>query len=715
MLNIYLPSLKTFLTTFAFCALLYSGSLRADGGMYPISMIDSAPLKKAGLKMNTNEIYNPNGKGLMQAVVQIGGCTGSFVSGKGLIITNHHCAFGSLSPYSSAENNLMEKGYLAADGSKELPMKGLTVKIMESHWDVSSQVLKGTQQLSDPVEIRNLILKNMDAIRQGEQLKYPKLLIDISEMLPGKSYILVRYKTLKDIRIVYVPARNIGEFGGESDNWVWPRHNADFSFVRAYVNKDGEGVPFDSANVPYEPKEYLNINSSGVNEGDFVMVLGYPGRTFRHQPADFLKFHEDFLLPFISELYEWQINTMQKLGENNPAYKVRMTSRIKSLANVMKNYQGKLKTVKKLDLFDKKKQEEKDILARLQNRPALQKEFARILNRYDSLYGMVEENYTKYLWLSRTTTEIAMLRMAHIVDDYNTKYASKKSSPTALAALTAQTKSQLREYYKGISMEYDSLYLKKMLWDALQYKDGNKVAALDKAKVPQDYAAFSHWFTDKYQHSRLLDSNFVYQAMDKKPKKLLKLEDPFLIMAHDFYPEQLMLDSIQTNYKIRLDNMLSRYVDIKMAASEQLFIPDANSTLRLTYGYLKGYSPADAVYYKPQTTLQGMLDKNGQSEDYVMNDDIGARLEKFVNEKKTPVGMLYNTDTSGGNSGSPILNRYGQLVGVNFDRSYEATVNDYAWDDAYSRSIGVDIRFVLWVTGKVAKADYLINEMFIEQ
>lgn len=699
---------------------IISFTARADEGMYPINMIDKAPLKKAGLKINTTDIYNPNGQGLIQAVVNIGGCTGSFVSEKGLIVTNHHCAFGGLQPYSTPENNLLEKGFIAENASKELPMKGLTVKIMTGNKDVSADVLKGTEKLTDAQAKKNLINKNILSIRQAESLKNTDYQVEISEMLTGKSYVLFRYITLKDIRIVYIPARNIGEFGGESDNWEWPRHTGDFSFVRAYVGKDGKAAEFSTDNVPYQPKEYLNISPTGPEEGDFVFILGYPGRTFQHQPAEYIANQYNYQLPYISKLYEWRINTVKELGKSDQKYMIRMDPRIKQLANVKKNYQGKLKSISKINLYQKKKDKENEILKILASKPEMQQNFKTLLGRIDSLYKKTGEDNLKYLWYSQLVNENEAVGIARNLLLFHNQFL--KAKETEKAKIKESYLKKLRENYSSMYVKYDSLYLKKMLLDASAFQNSNKVPALEKIfKSGKKGNNINNWIATAYTKSKILDSNYVFKIINEKPANISRIKDPFIDLAAKISPDLYYTDSVQNSYRVQLDEILPKYVDMRMEAMGQLFIPDANRTLRLTYGYIKGYSPADGIQYEPFTTISGMVEKDGDKPDYVLNKEIEALYYKkdFGSYKPAkaddlPLAMLYNTHTTGGNSGSPVLNAKGQLIAINFDRSYEATVNDYAWDDSYSRSIGVDMRFVLWATEKVAKAKYLIDEMFVE-
>jgi hypothetical protein len=699
-----------------FCFLLAQAA-RAEEGMYPINTIDKAGLKKAGLKMNVKDIYNPNGQGLIKAVVQIGGCTGSFVSDKGLIVTNHHCAFGGLEPYSNPGNNLLEKGYLAQNNDKELSIKGLTCRILVSHQDVSPDVLKGTDKITDAVAKKALINKNMQAVKAAENLKDPSFMLDVSEMLPGKSYMLFRYFLIKDLRIVYIPARNIGEFGGESDNWEWPRHTGDFSFVRAYVSKEGKGADYSKENVPYHPEEYLNISAKGMDENDFVFIVGYPGRTFRHQPADFLKYQQDYTLPYISELYGWEINTIKSFGSSDPDFMIKNEPKIKQLANVEKNYQGKLKTMRRINLYNAKKKQENDISAKLSDKG--RQDFQKILSEDEKLYALIEKNALKYMWYNNLFSESKAVSIARDINSFVLQFRNAKN-PIEKGKSKVGTIKSLRDSYKSIYTKYDSTFLRKMLADALLFKDEDRVTAVNNMAAKKNKSLTSLIKTT-YTNSKLLDSSYIFKLINNKPAKLARLNDPLLKLVKDISIDYFTVDSAQQAYKAQLDALLPQYVDLQLEAMGQGFIPDANRSLRLTYGYIRGYTPKDAVYCSPFTTASGMIQKNGGAPDYNANLDIINLLKKndfgrfkLKNKNDLPLCMLYDTDTTGGNSGSPVLNANGQLVAINFDRCFEATINDYAWDESYSRSIGVDIRFVLWTTSKVAGADYLLKEMFIE-
>ncbi|MDZ4839283.1 MAG: S46 family peptidase [Bacteroidota bacterium] len=691
--------------------ILFSQTVLADGGMYPITKVKKSNIKKRGLKIDPDKIYDSTGKiSLIHGVVQIGGCTGSFVSKSGIILTNHHCAFSTLQPYSSPDNNLLEQGYLAETKEKELKTN-LVVKIMIYNRDVSADVLKGIAKTANASDKKLQIANNMELIRREEQSNAPEQFVEVNEMLLGKSYIVFRYKILRDIRVVYIPARNIGEFGGESDNWVWPRHNADFSFLRAYVGKNGDGASYNEQNIPYVPAQVMDINASGLKKDDFVMIWGYPGRTYRNYPASFVGQHERNLLPFVSELYEWQINKIKELGAKDPVWEIRQQSKMKSLANVEKNYKGKIKVLNAIGLVEQRQIEENYVIDKLRSRNIPVDEYYNALLQTNRLYAEMEKTTLKYLWYGQLLRESPLTKMAHIIDDYNGKL--KYTKKLSLDSLASATLKEIKPLYRGLYIKYDTAYLHKMLMIAANFKGENRVLELAGLES-KAYRNFNYYFSK----SKFLDSNYVYALVTKK--KALLVADPFIITTAGIYNGYRQTDNTQNTYRTQVEALLPNYIDGLIEARGDEFLPDANSTMRISFGNIKGFSPSDGVLSLPTTTLAGMIEKDNLSADYIVNKKIKDVAEtkansRFGNQKDALANLcvLYNTDTSGGNSGSPVLNDMGELVGLNFDRAFEATVNDYAWNEKYSRSIGVDIRFVLWTTLHVGNAENLIKELNI--
>lgn len=685
---------------------------KPEEGMYPISFLESLDLKAMGLKLTAKEIFNEGGNGLINAIVRIGGCTGSFISDNGLILTNHHCVFSSLKPHTSEVNNYMRDGFLAKEKSYELPMKGYTVRIMKSYVDVSEKVLSGTNKDTDPIEKDQIIRKNIKAIEDAEKAANPNYEIEISEMLTGASYILFRYQFLKDLRLVYVPARYIGEFGGETDNWMWPRHSGDFAFVRAYVDKDGNPAEYSNENVPYKPERHLKVNMNGVDKEDLVFVLGYPGRTFRHYPASFIKYMQEAQMPFIANLWESWINEMQELSTKNDALEIKYATRIKSLANTTKNYRGKMQSIRRIELYKHKVEEEEFIYSKLLSVNKKQAEDFKatlnILNRtYDDMIAIGDRRF----WYGQLISGSKMNQMAF----YSIAFAQQAiNSPDAFNKEDALKK--LRASYKSIDLNTDSTITSQMLAMAVTYSGQEKINGLDQViKNQNDVREF---INNAYNKSLLNDTTKLFKWLLKKPSKIVESKDLFLSLHNSIFNDY---NQVQQELKVldaTIRANIPAYVEAKMAAKGDLFVPDANATLRFTYGHVKGYAPADALYTEPISTLNGILEKGAKPGDYHLEPQMIDAIKKYNNGPffkqalgSVPVNLLYNTDTSGGNSGSPILNDKGELVGLNFDRCFEACVNDFAWNDDYSRSIGVDIRYILWVTKNIGGAPQLIAEL----
>ncbi len=700
-------------------------SFRPHEGMYPLTEIRNLDLTEAGLKIPINEVYNPDGVSLVDALVNLGGCTGSFVSPEGLIITNHHCVFGTVQKASTTEHNYLENGFLAGSREQEIPAEGVTCKITLSYADVSSEVLNAANTTADVSEREKAIQGKIAEIVKREEEKDPAIEAQVSEMFIGETYVLFRYKVIKDVRLVYVPPRAIGEFGGESDNWVWPRHNGDFSFMRAYVSPDGSAAEYSSNNVAYHPKKFIQVNPGGVGEGDFIFLLGYPARTYKHQPSDFLKYQYEYQLPYIQQLYSWLINLYLERGKNDPESELQFASKVKGLSNTEKNYRGKMIGIKRLNLLDKKQQEEKNLQKFIDSKPELQEKYGKVLSRIDYVYKDVFDDGILPLFLSQLQRQIDMYKLADIF----IKYKEARQLPELERKDAYKDKNYLKlessvnSVYTAYYPELDKKVMKKILNDAIQH---NEISAL------QPLAVFArsmspgnriNSFVDYIYDSTFVNNPKKYISLLRNDSvKLSEISDPFINFVKQMEDIQGNYDKRNEEREGKLNLLLAQLMEAKKLWLNKSFVPDANRTLRLTYGHIKGYSPFDAVYLDPITTLRGVIEKGRESGDYKLPEKIKELYEKkdfgqFADKKynDVPVALLYNTDTSGGNSGSPILDAYGRLVGVNFDRAFEATVNDYAWNPDYSRSIGVDIRYVLWVTQKIGGADFLLKEMGVSE
>lgn len=715
---------KTLLITLLLCAGIGQMAYRTpEEGMFPLSEIHKVDLKKAGLKIDQNEVYNPNGISLVDALVNVGGCTGSFVSNEGLIITNHHCAFSAVQLASTPEHDYLNNGFVAKSREQEIEAKGLTCRITDSYEDVSDKVLGAVANIDNPATRLQLINNAMKNIALDAEKKDPSIKAEVSEMFIGKSYVLFRYKTIQDVRLVYVPDRRVGEFGGETDNWVWPRHTGDYSFMRAYVAKDGSPAKYSKDNVPYTPKKFLKVNPKGTNEEDFVFILGYPGKTFRHRPAQFINYQQQYLLPYVSELYDFQNSTMENVGKKDKATELKLATRIKRNANVMKNYRGKLKGIKGIDLVAQKKQEDAALASFINSNVAVKAQYGNLMNDIDLLYKQINGDANRDLWLAQIYTSTSLLNVAKQINAFRSDLEAQPSTQKENYFNTniAKLKQSLNTVYEVYDIDVDRRIFKRMMMDAVAFTSNQRVSAVDKitSRGANNEAMVNDFINDAFGLSRLKDPNYVFNNVLKSAKSVGDYNDGILLFEKDIAKQIAELKPEKDRRDGVLNKLMGDYVNVKEKFLKKDFIPDANSTLRLTYGHVRGYSPVDASYMAPYTTIKGILEKGAtgnpefaypkQIRSLWEAKDFGPFAKKELND--VPVAFLYNMDTTGGNSGSPIMNAHGELIGVNFDRAYEATINDYAWNESYSRSIGVDIRYVLWVASKIDHADFLLKEM----
>lgn len=693
--------------------------------MFPLNQLYLLDLTAKGLEIDPQTIFNEQTTSLSDAIVNIGGCTGSFVSADGLILTNHHCAFRAVSEASTVENDYLRDGFLALNRSEEKEARGYTVRITESYEDVSQEILSGLNEIDDLAERFQTIERKRKEIVARAEAENPGKRAEVSEMFPGESYLLFLYTYIKDVRMVYVPPRAIGEFGGELDNWEWPRHTGDFAFMRAYVAPDGSPADYSEKNVPFQPKKHLKIEPRGVKEGDFVFILGYPARTYRHQTSYYMAFEQELRMPLVVDWYQWQIDLMENLGQKDPVKALKFSSRIKGLANTEKNYRGKLQGMQRLNLVEKKRTEEAHIQEFLKKDKKLSQTYGDVLENIARLFEEQGQIFYKESWLGYLLSSVDMFNLAHSI--YKAAREREKDDLERESAYMernfAMTKNRLLMGFNNYDQKLDQYILHEII---------NRVSRLPEDKQPESFQRIFGPAEDRdnlerniiqaYASSNLHQPKFVEQALEMTPSEVEGLDDPFIRWVAELQPEIEEMKKQRDQRNGALNKYSAQWAEVKKQYFKKQFIPDANRTFRLTYGYIEGYSPADAIYKKPITSLRGVLEKTTSEppfntpreiiELYQKRDFEPFRCEQLDD---VPVAILYSTDTSGGNSGSPVLNARGDVVGLNFDRTFEATINDFAWSQQYSRSIGVDIRYILWVTQKFAGADNLLQEMGVTQ
>jgi hypothetical protein len=698
-------------------ALSLSVVLRSAEGMFPLSELPRLDLKSKGLSLSSTELYNPGGSSLVEAIVSLGGCTGSFVSPDGLVLTNHHCAFGAVQAASSADHDYVTAGFRAATRTEEVPARGATVRITQSYRDVSKEVLAAVAGVTDPGERTKAIDRASKAIVAQAEKAAPGTRAEVAEMFAGKTYVLFVYASFRDVRLVYVPPRAIGEFGGEQDNWMWPRHTGDFSFLRVYVAPDGKAADYAAGNVPYRPRRFLRVQPKGVDENDLVFILGYPGRTFRHRTSHYLAYEQAWTLPQVADEYSWQIETMERIGKRDRATALKFDARIKGLANTMKNYRGKLQGLRRLDLVATKRAEELTLQSFIDADPARKARFGTLLADIGAVYDDMATSAPRAFALRflPQTTLVATATSIWAAAAERVKPDLERLAPYMERNVT-QTREDVARRTRDFDAEADRAVLAHALERTSSLPPSDRIPGLDALVAAQGGLAA---FLDRlYAVPAVTDAATVRELFGQSTDALAGRNDPALALGRVIYEAQQAARPENERREGALSRLMGDYLEVKALAAKSAFVPDANGTLRFTYGHVRGYRPADALAATPITTLAGVLEKAASGGPYETTPALVEQARDrargpFVHPrlKDVPVAILYDTDTTGGNSGSPVLNAKGELIGLNFDRAWEATINDYAWSPSYSRSIGVDIRYVLWVTDRVGGAGALLKEM----
>ncbi len=596
---------------------------------------------------------------------------------------------------------------------------GYTVRITESYRDVSAKVLGAVNSRMSPLERARAIEKKMKEISLASEKENPGKRAEVSEMFIGKDYVLFLYTYLKDVRLVYAPPKDLAKFGGEADNWIWPRHSGDFAFMRAYVGPDGAPAEYAEDNVPYRPKKVLQVSGAGVDDGDAVFILGYPGSTYRHRPAAFLAYMAQVYMPYIVDWYGWQIDMFETLSRESAEHRLALSSRLRSLHNTHKNYRGKLRGIARLHLLEQKMGEERILQEFIDADPARQNSFGDVLPRLDAYYKERMTNIPGELWLRYMLRSPEIMRVALTVWE-NAQEKTKPETERERAYMErnlGQTINNLKNMAKRFDPEADRRIMAELLARGGGIEQAIQAGLEDLAGEKVAVAA-DNYLTGIFADTKLMEEEYLLQAMELSTAELRELGNPFLGLAEEFYDSWALQREDGERRKGNLDPLQAALADVRREYFGADFVPDANGTLRFTYGRIEGYSPRDAVWLTPVTTVEGLLEKDTGVHPFALPPAVKTQVAagdfgSFASEELggVPVNILYSTDTTGGNSGSPVFNASGEVVGLNFDRAWEATINDYAWDHSYSRSIGVDIRYVLWVTWKVGGADRLLAEM----
>ena len=688
-------------------ALIAGLAAKADEGMWLPSLISQriADMQEKGFKLDAKDIYDINQASLKDAVVLFGrGCTGEIVSEEGLILTNHHCGYGQIQKHSSVEHDYLRDGFWAMRRDEELPNEGLTVSILERMDDVTSVILKGCTPDMDMNEREKTIKENITKLESKTSSKGIKAKVEA--LYYGNQYFLFVYKVFSDIRLVGAPPSSIGKFGGDTDNWMWPRHTGDFSIFRIYADKDNNPAPYSKDNVPYKPKKYLHISTKGIKEGDFTMVYGFPGRTQEYIHSEGVRYTEEIGDPHKIHLRTIKLSIMDKYMKDSQKVRIQYSSKYAGVANAWKKWQGEVKGLKKMKTVAAKKAYEKEFAAW-----AKDNEFNGIVDSIARIYGKAAPLMFARDYYNETFRSCELI-------NYAPDACCIGGTDEILGSFidTTGTRREADRFFKDYDVRID-----KEIFAAMMAEFDKNVPDADKPEYFKEqmrkYSDAQTWADSLYAESKFTSRESVYSLTDfvsNDPAIVLhgKMVDWYLQINHQI---NKLNTELQEAYRDYMRGQLAYSKDQK---SGKDFYPDANLTLRVAYGHVKGYSPADGIYYIPYTTIKGIMEKDNPD---IFDYNIPQRLRdvyaerdfgKWVNEDgEVPVCFLATNHTTGGNSGSPVLDAEGNLIGLNFDRVWEGTMSDLVFDPEISRNIVLDIRYVLFVIDKVAGAGHLIEEL----
>ena len=685
---------------------------RVDEGMFPPDRIASiaATLKKRGLKISPQELYNPAGGGLTDAVIRLSiGCTAEFVSPEGLILTNHHCGFDALVSASTPDKDLVETGFKADNRSGEIPAKGYSIFVTQRVEDVTGKITTGTENLTGEA-LAAAIKKNTDALMAAEKAKAPAgSTIRIQMLNSGYFHYLYQTQEIKDIRVVYAPPRNIGVFGGDPDNFEWTRHTGDFTFLRAYTAPDGSAAEYSPSNVPLKPKRFLTINIGGVKEDEFVFVLGYPGGTTRYRESQSIEYARDANFPFLAAWLDARSDALRLIGESDEKKRIEFQSDIASFDNAFKVYDGGALRLRLANVVEKRQSEEAQFTAWINGNPERQRKYGSVLAELKSLSAESNRFAKRDVILRRIPSpETAILGQVYAAVS-QTKALSDAERP----AKQAEIEKAIAEREPVYEREMIKFFLKafsdlpegqKFEWAETYFKDkGNRRSA--EETFARSVAEGSYW------NAETLAALYGPQSTEYRPER-----DDVKSFAIALKKEKDAAAARAAEFGTKIDRVRLLYQQGMAEMKGITPYPDANSSLRFSYGNIKGYSPREAEYRTPFTTIKGMLEKDTGINPF----DVPQKLKDLQKAKdfgrygsgdSVVVNFLSSTDIIGGNSGSPILNGNGEQVGLCFDGNYEGLANDFFYDPERNRTISVDIRYVLFVTEKFGGAGWIIDEM----
>lgn len=690
----------------------------ADEGMWLPSLIGERidDMQEKGFRLGAEDIYSINQASLKDAVVLFGrGCTGEIISPEGLLLTNHHCGYAQIQKHSSVEHDYLRDGFWAMTRDEELPNEGLTVSFLERMDDVTGRILEGCTQSMTERQRDSVIKANSEALIKEATADGKGLRATVEAMYYGNQYFLFLYREYNDIRLVGAPPSSIGKFGGDTDNWIWPRHTGDFSIFRIYADKENNPAPYSPDNVPYIPRKFFRISLDGVQEGDFTFIYGFPGSTREYIMSEGVRYISEISDPMKIALRTQRLGIQKKYMDMSQDIRIRYSSKNANVANAWKKWQGESGGIGRLGTVRAKQEYEKRF-----SEWAEGTEYENVVSSLDSLYGELEP----YMYASEYYTESAgTVELCNFAWKIAGMAASACEDTSGKSRFPAELAKAARDFYQDYYLPVDKESFVSVMESFARDMDGKSEPEYFRECMAR-YGSVENWADSLFLNSIFTDSTAVL-SLEAADTAVVRKDPAFAFAAgfRKWHDSEILPTCRRLDGEIRL--LYRKYMRGQMEFEpERDFYPDANLTLRVAYGKVSGYSPADGILYEPVSTLEGIMEKdNPEIYDYNIPQrlrDIHARKDygrwavTDANGNRTvPVCFLATNHTSGGNSGSPVINADGNLAGINFDRVWEGTMSDIVFDPDYCRNISLDIRYVLFIIDKVAGAGHLLDEMVL--
>lgn len=695
---------------------------RADEGMWLpqlLGKLNESRMKSLGMKINAADIYSINKGSLKDAIVSFGGfCTGEVISSKGLVLTNHHCGFDAIQNHSSLEKNYIRDGFWAKNNAEEIPNKGLFVTFIVRIDDVTKQAMKGVLAGFSEAERQSMIDKNLAGVKKTVQKEATQESFTRG-FFEGNQYYLFVTETFKDVRLVGAPPSSIGNFGKDTDNWVWPRHTGDFSMFRIYASKDNKPADYSPENIPYTPKKSLNISLDGVAEGDFTMVFGFPGRTTQYLHSAAVEQIRTINDPAKIAIRDRALKVIDSYMRKDEGIKIQYAAKYASIQNAFKKWQGEVLGLTSTNAVGKKQQYEADFQKRVNVNPLFTTKYQDILGDLKAQYSLFEPYGLARDYYTEIVSKIELFTIAGQLNSLVTAYNKdgEKGFQQRLNVVKPLVESLLEEYSAAV----DKSLFEGLMELYVSSQPSANVSPLVKQWLMEGSNSYAALTQKVYAQNYLYTQDGLKTLLAKPSTDLIKdiqLLDAVVLFADMQQSYQSTVQSPSQEIQNRINKLQREYTQAQMEVmTDKKFYPDANSTLRVTFGNVRGYTARDAVKFDYYTDLDGVMEKYKPG-DYEF--DVPEKLRALHAKKDygpygkngvMPVCFIATNHTTGGNSGSPALDAYGNLIGLNFDRAWEGTMSDINYDASICRNIMVDIRYVLFIVDKYAGAGHLVSEM----